>query len=67
MKFLWIILLATSLWAKPAEKPTVLPLREGPVKAALKKTYKVHLVRNFQQEADLELKEKMSWTTKPNK
>lgn len=67
MKFLWMFLFATSLWAKQAEKPKVLPLREGPVKAALKKAYKIHLVRNFQREADLELKEKISWTTKPNK
>ena len=67
MKFLWMFLLATSLWAKPAEKPTPLPLKEGPVKAALKHAYRVHLVRDFRQEADLELKEKISWTTKQNK
>lgn len=60
MRFLWILLIAAPLWAKQAEKPQVLPLREGPVKAALKKNYKIHLVRNFTAEAERELDKKLS-------
>lgn len=53
-------MVAVPLWAKQAEKPQVLPLREGPVKAALKKNYKIHLVRNFTAEIEKELDKKIS-------
>lgn len=60
MGFLWMFLIAASLWANQAPKPRILPLKEGPVKAALKKNYKIHLVRNFQLEAERELDKKLS-------
>lgn len=64
MKFLCVLLIGMPLMAKPSPKPEVLPLKEGPVKEVLKKHYKLHLVRNFQQEADRELERKVSETRK---
>ncbi|MEI6806420.1 MAG: hypothetical protein WCK49_07945 [Myxococcaceae bacterium] len=60
MRFLWILLVAMPLFAKKGEKPQALPLPEGPVKAALKKNYKIHLARNFTAEIEKELEKKIS-------
>ncbi len=60
MRLLWVFLVAVPLWAKQAPKPQALPLREGPVRAALKRHYKIHLVRNFTAEADREIEKKLS-------
>lgn len=67
MKFLWILLVSAPLFAKQAEKPRILPLPEGPVKAALKRHYKIHLADNYYEKANQEIRGKIAWTTKPNK
>jgi hypothetical protein len=54
MKFL-LFVFALSLNAAPRQKPEKLALPRGPVKAALKKNYRLHLARNFAEEAEKEI------------
>ena len=59
MRFLILALCcAFSLSAAPKPKTGKLALPPGPVKAALKKNYKLHMARNFVEEAEKELQVK---------
>ena len=60
--FVGCLVFTTCLLAhqQPQPKPEVIRLKPGKVREALKKNYRIHLVRNFQEEADLELKKMLS-------
>lgn len=55
MRFLWIFLLVGSVLAKVPEKTQILVLPKGPVRDALKKNYRIHLQRNFREQAEQEI------------
>ncbi len=54
MKFV-LFVFALSLNAAPKKNPEKLALPPGPIKAALKKNYKLQLARNFAEEAEKEI------------
>ena len=57
MRVLWIFLFALSLWAKSPVQ--TLHLEPGPVKDALKKSYRIYLTPNITAEIEQELERRV--------
>ncbi|MBL4818445.1 MAG: hypothetical protein JKY15_04325 [Deltaproteobacteria bacterium] len=54
---LWLVFACASALAD--KKPEILRLKDGPVRGALKKGYRIHLARDFLREAEQELEKRL--------